>query len=446
MENRFHFDVAVIGGSCTGVFAAVRAAERGMMVALIENNALFGGTATAGFVPVWHSPYSMKGERIVGGLSQLITDRLVSRGEAYARNPDDQQIAGAYASFNPAALSVALDELVWSQPLITPMLSTRFVGAKTDRPGHVESVFTEDKEGRKEIAARFFIDCTGDADLLDRAGFKTWKLPPCDLQAHTLCAIIANVKHIRKRHPDFSFNAVLDPSNGGGFDHVFGWDHAVIGCPDVEFNAFTRISGIDPTQADDLTSAMMKARAQLRDIIDHANRLFPMEPGEPVLAPVAIAPMLGIRESRHAKCLYSVTSEDVLSGRRFDDVVAKGTYRIDVHEGKGIRFMNLDGTTDIMKVNDAGKVEWEHTRWRDESEGVTDHYEIPYRAIVPENSENVLCAGRMVDCSRDAYGALRVMINCNQMGEAAGRAAANAVANSLTAEDAYAGYAANIEG
>ena len=38
-----------------------------------------------------------------------------------------------------------------------------------------------------------------------------------------------------------------------------------------------------------------------------------------------------------------------------------------------------------------------------------------------------IAAGRMLDCSREAFGALRVMVNCNQMGEAAGRAAARAV-------------------
>ena len=40
---------------------------------------------------------------------------------------------------------------------------------------------------------------------------------------------------------------------------------------------------------------------------------------------------------------------------------------------------------------------------------------------MPEKAENLICAGRMVDCERAAYGALRVMVNCNQMGEAAAR-------------------------
>jgi len=39
---------------------------------------------------------------------------------------------------------------------------------------------------------------------------------------------------------------------------------------------------------------------------------------------------------------------------------------------------------------------------------------------VPEGAKNVLVAGRLIDCDRGAYGALRVMVNCNQTGEAAG--------------------------
>ena len=432
------FDLVVVGGSATGVFAAVRAAEAGLKVALVENNALFGGTATAGFVPVWHSMFSTKGERIVGGLTAKVVDRMIARGEAVTCLKGKDPCWWT-TSLNVAALSVALDELVAGEPKITPMLSTRFVAAETDRPGHVTRVFVEDKDGRKAIEAKFFIDATGDADLLARAGFETWSLPPCDLQAHTLCAIVANEKTMKKHHPDFSFHKVLEPQNGGGFKHVFGWDHPVIGCPEVTFNAFTRVSDIDPSVAGDLTRAMMEARRQLGRIIDHANRMYPVPVGEPKLALVSIAPMLGIRESRHARCLYSVTRDDVLLGKTFDDVVAKGIYRIDVHEGKGIRFLNLDGTENVMSVGEGGRVKWTNSRWRPEGE-VTDHYEIPYRAIVPKGSENVLCAGRMLDCSRDAYGALRVMVNCNQMGEAAGRAAAKAVKEGLTAAKAYPGY------
>lgn len=92
-----------------------------------------------------------------------------------------------------------------------------------------------------------------------------------------------------------------------------------------------------------------------------------------------------------------------------------------------------------MHVDDAGIVQWTNSRWRAEGTPSPACYSIPYRAIVPVGSENVLCAGRMLDCSRDAYGALRVMVNCNQMGEAAGLAAAKAVKSGLPAVKAYAG-------
>ena len=40
-------DICVVGGSCTGVFAAVRAARLGAKVAIVEKQNAFGGMATA---------------------------------------------------------------------------------------------------------------------------------------------------------------------------------------------------------------------------------------------------------------------------------------------------------------------------------------------------------------------------------------------------------------
>ena len=42
-------DIVVVGGGCTGVFAAIRAARLGAKVALIEASNAFGGMATNGF-------------------------------------------------------------------------------------------------------------------------------------------------------------------------------------------------------------------------------------------------------------------------------------------------------------------------------------------------------------------------------------------------------------
>ena len=50
-------DICVLGGSCTGLFAAVRAARLGASVCVVEKQNCFGGMATAGLVNVWHSLY-----------------------------------------------------------------------------------------------------------------------------------------------------------------------------------------------------------------------------------------------------------------------------------------------------------------------------------------------------------------------------------------------------
>src|SRR5210317_2107764 len=82
-------DVCVIGGSCTGVFAAVRAARLGRSVVLIEKTNAFGGVATNGMVCVWHSSMDTEQkQRIIGGLTAEMIERLKHRG-AVSVIPDD---------------------------------------------------------------------------------------------------------------------------------------------------------------------------------------------------------------------------------------------------------------------------------------------------------------------------------------------------------------------
>jgi hypothetical protein len=116
--------------------------------------------------------------------------------------------------------------------------------------------------------------------------------------------------------------------------------------------------------------------------------------------------------------------EEVLTGRRFDDAIANGTYCVDVHHSDkpGLTFRYLDGT-EVYAVAGRPGVKG---RWRPPlAEGDDPRfYQVPYRCLVPRGALNVLAAGRLIDADRGAYGAIRVMVNCNQTGEAAGAAAA----------------------
>ena len=144
------FDVCVVGGSCTGVFAAVRAAAAGMRVALVERNYFFGGTATAGFVPVWHSLFSLDGSRrIVGGYTQQVVERLAAKGLATLHDAKDGRSESAYCFFNTAALQGELDRMV-KEGGVRTFFGASFVAAEVDRPGHVARAVIEDKSGRRD--------------------------------------------------------------------------------------------------------------------------------------------------------------------------------------------------------------------------------------------------------------------------------------------------------
>lgn len=137
---------------------------------------------------------------------------------------------------------------------------------------------------------------------------------------------------------------------------------------------------------------------------------------------VDLASYIGARESRRIEGMYRLTGDDVLYGKRFDDAIANGSYRVDIHhsDGPGITFRYLDGT-EVM-IPGRGK-EKQIRRWRKESADSPSFYQVPYRCLVPRGSDNVLAAGRILDADKIAFSAVRVMINMNQTGEAAGVAA-----------------------
>ena len=157
-------DLCVCGGSCTGVFAAVAAARQGLRVALVEANGFLGGSATAAFVPVWHSLFSTDGEtQIIGGLTAEVLETLYRRGEAVFRARTDPAV---YATFSTPALQFALDRVCDAEePRLRLFLHATVTGAVLRAPGELSHVLIADKSGSRAIAARFFIDATGDGDL-----------------------------------------------------------------------------------------------------------------------------------------------------------------------------------------------------------------------------------------------------------------------------------------
>ena len=147
---RDEFDLVVAGGSATDVFSALRAAEAGLQVAVIEMSGGFGGTATQGLVPVWHSLKSTDGKTpIIGCLTESVLDELIRRHEAQLLEPGNPSV-GAY--LNVAGFAMLLDELVVKSGRITPFLHTRLAATECDRPDHVTAVIVAESRGSAAFA------------------------------------------------------------------------------------------------------------------------------------------------------------------------------------------------------------------------------------------------------------------------------------------------------
>ena len=124
---------------------------------------------------------------------------------------------------------------------------------------------------------------------------------------------------------------------------------------------------------------------------------------------ISSASLIGIRETRHYKGKYTLTEQDILDARKFDDYVVKDAFfNFDVHNITGSR---LD-KTDVQHYFSQNK-----------------GYTIPYGCLLPQAKEELLLCGRNISGTHMAHSNFRVMPICVGIGEAAGAAAAIAVKN-----------------
>ena len=259
-----------------------------------------------------------------------------------------------------------------------------------------------------------YVDATGDGDLMRDLGVKRYThdrlQPPTTgflLKGNTSPELIAWL--VRKHGAEF------------GLDDDWGWFTEVPGLPGISFRADNHVFGLDPSRADDLTLAEIEGR----------RRAFALEAllkryASPDYGIVSLCSAIGIRESAHYETRYRANERDLLCGARFGDAILRGTYRVDIHhsEDNGITFKELDGSMLTEYGKDSPPV---RGNWREEAGldgNYSRFYEVPFSLLVQDRWANVVPAGRMMNADDGAYGALRVMINTNQMGEAAGTACA----------------------
>lgn len=413
-------DVVVLGGGCTGVFAAIRAARLGAKTAIIEQTNAFGGVATNGFVCVWHALTDTTFKKqIIGGLTEETIERLklIPNGIHITVPPEGALWRDpVYSNYhiNTEEMKIEFDKMLLEAG-VTPYLHTRY-SAPYVEDGELKAVIIENRSGRQAIRAKFFIDATADGFLGADMGMEVYYHE--HLQPATTGARVYGWDKLD--HP----NKILrSPENKARIGGRAGWDDLIPGVPDVR-TWFKSQFAEDCSVADVLTRGEITGRAQVREMM---NILREQDPHGMEISLVALSSMIGIRETRQLKCSYQLKNDDVKYGTVFDDAIGYCAYPMDIHTpNEPTKLFYLDGVEKL----DRGV----YTRWRTDEGPYPTYWQLPFRSMLPEKIPNLLICGRAIDTEKGAHGTSRVMISLNQTGEAAGVAAFESLNSGLAVQ------------
>lgn len=413
-------DVVVCGGGPAGIAAAIAAAQTqrhlGITpnVRLIETHGQLGGIWTSGLLS-W-----ILDARNKTGLMQQILHRVEAYRVDFGGQPSPRRGGQLY---DVEHMKLLLEEMC-EQAGVRVRLHTRVVAAH-QKNGKLTHIVTESKSGREAFAAGCFIDCTGDGDLAAQAGCcydvgriddGVCALPAC--QPMTLMAMITGVDReaIRPFYDRHRFTtlevkrAMRAEFERAGVKPSYGHPTLFEVYPDLFALMTNHEYGHDPVDAQAITDATISARREIHQLTAALRKL-----GGPWknLRIVVTASQIGIRESRRPAGLYRICLEDLVAGRRHDDAVCECSFPIDVHatSDKG------DRSIEALPV------------------ARTLPYDIPFRALVARDVDGLLLAGRCISGDFYAHSSYRVTGNAVPMGEAAGCAAAFAVAQNSSPRD-----------
>ena len=413
-------DVLVVGGGPAGIGAALGAVQAGARVILAERYGFLGGNATAALVmplmsfhtqtptkerrgattllPTDHGP----GEAVVGGALAKLLSRLVAVGGAIPPT----LATGYVVPFDPEWFKiVALDIL--DEAGVQLLFHAFASGVLGDSA--VEGVVFETKSGPIAIRAKVTIDCTGDADIAVQAGTPT-DVGRADglVQPMTLMFRMAefqraafegyvkeNPKEWRGVHGLWD---LVRKATAAGELKLPREDILFFATPhegEVSVNS-TRVTRVLGTDVWDLSYAEWMSRRQMRQIAEFLKRYVPgFEKSYVMQSGVNV----GVRETRRIVGDYQLTADDVLSARKFDDGIARGSYPVDIH--------NPTGTGTVLKRLPPGEA-----------------YDIPLRCLMPQKAEGLIVAGRCMSGTHEAHSSYRVMPIVMATGQAAGVTAA----------------------
>lgn len=410
----YDIDCCVCGGGTAGAPAAIMAARNGISTVIIESGITLGGSQTQALVLPFMPTF------VEGSDTPLITE-IKQRMLAEGIDMDDK--VTDFGWFNPEKLSYIYDQMLkeaGGRVLYNAVLIDSIV-----EDSKIKYIIINTIEGLQAIKAKTFVDSTGDAVLSRLSGIKTlqgyektgnnqpmslrFEMGGIDLDKLDEYLQTLNCKWCATKPPYYEIAMARGRDIKYVLEPIFvkGYENGELTLEDIEyFQGFT-ITGkpgfmsmncpeipvrFKATKAIDKSEAIVYGREMIQRISKFVIKNIPgferafvsREPS-----------MIGVRESFRIVGKYLMTEEDYYARRTFEDAVAKTAWYIDAHGEK---------VGDYLEKG--------------------EYYEIPYGALVTNEIDNLIVAGRCISATFILQASMRIQPTCMSIGESAGVAAA----------------------
>jgi hypothetical protein len=376
-------DVCVLGAGVAGVSAAIESARLGRDVVLADALPVLGGQMVNSLIGLFCGVFgNAPGYRqLTHGIFDDIFRDLGASGDLHYNRGHTQTV-----SYDEVALARWVENTVRDSGV--RVITGAVIQEADSADGRLRSVTLLSRYGPVTVSAAGFVDATGDAALTWEAGL------PCRVPERPIYGsqqlILEHVDEAHKPDPaelSARINAKAEQYElvrRDGLAFFFpGRATAVMNMTHIE-------APMDPVRASEV---QLDGRAQA----DRAVRFLRAEfPGAFGGARVRAYGFPGRRQTRWIAGLHPLTLDEVRTGFRSADAVARTAWPIELHD------------------RPEGYV-WETF----EPDHV--HY-IPLRSMIPHGAHNLLAAGRCVDGDPPALSSVRVMGPCAAMGAAAAHA------------------------